>query len=1048
MTSYVFNKPEHDMYRTIDANRARNRFVVVDPMDPTGLLYLTSRQYERYSLVQKSNEDELDVLIRPGESFKPLPTPQGVGSDETPKGGGSGGGGSPSSPSVTPPLFPKGRQRRTFLESLKDAFKLFKGMFKDMPRGKDNEGLLAITEGRHLQALVKRWGFISYLRLGGHVSGSQSLATRHDISFLAKKIRLLYRTRGLTFTIKYIKVSLHALTAYVAGNPHKGTRFLGTDVSLTASGLPRILSDRARNQIRNKSLDAIRLYSTILSSFRALEDLEGSKVDLSTIISDPWTGDTTEFDSFALNEFQKYVLGFQPSSDEDGGLDLLFDTAKAGPNHRFAVYGSGLDALAFTCHPDIQRALKDLADAAGNTQVYELMLATQKEMLRIPTLYRIFFKEPRESTLVGASGFKYPKSLEKVVPEDLYLGRLALKYEAAGKVRIFAIVDYWTQAILKPIHDALFNLLRNIPCDGTFNQGDAVESFTSKYYGWEIFSFDLTAATDTIPMVLHEHLLSCFVGTDISRPWAVLMTERLFKLPRSAGQSIYTRFPKGLRYTRGQPMGALTSWAILALTHHCLLQLAAKRIGKFPTPDYRILGDDIVIAGRELAESYRLVCSDYGLILNNKGFESFQTKFNPDGPYLTEFAKQTRLGDVDISPVSLSEELSISTVSQRVEMIRRNITRGVIGRYENNAVVQIFRQSLCGTKAAKELLRALTRGRIPGPFRAVLSVLLYPSWKSVETYTERRNINDPHFFSKEAPFVPWLLATYANGILENQQALLNGNAVVPYDSEPYKHLLKQLALTVLRDFVKLVEPKTAMTKSASFASPQEYIDIFDEYATVLNDRQYPVYSEVQIRLLMKSLIWQNFNELNMQLKVRKDNISRIRDLNMAIRRDHRLSAGQIMLRLSEMLEIMARTPASPRYEYFLRHPNNPLKILEDLQRNPRNGNYFIGVSEWYHDSDMSDLDTIRIPVNPYIRDTTVLDRFRARAAYVTLDSMIYNHAANIGNLPESTSTPESLKVSRGELEIDLRILGSRDPKNLPGVLNINQTFPPASPAGG
>jgi hypothetical protein len=34
------------------------------------------------------------------------------------------------------------------------------------------------------------------------------------------------------------------------------------------------------------------------------------------------------------------------------------------------------------------------------------------------------------------------------------------------------------------------------------------------------------------------------------------------------------------RYSVGQPMGALSSWGMLALTHHCLVQMAAKRSGK------------------------------------------------------------------------------------------------------------------------------------------------------------------------------------------------------------------------------------------------------------------------------------------------------------------------------------------------------------------------------------------------------------------------------------------------------------------------------------
>jgi hypothetical protein len=42
--------------------------------------------------------------------------------------------------------------------------------------------------------------------------------------------------------------------------------------------------------------------------------------------------------------------------------------------------------------------------------------------------------------------------------------------EAAGKIRVIAIVDPITQWVLKPLHDWLFSILANIPQDGTFNQ--------------------------------------------------------------------------------------------------------------------------------------------------------------------------------------------------------------------------------------------------------------------------------------------------------------------------------------------------------------------------------------------------------------------------------------------------------------------------------------------------------------------------------------------------------------------------------------------------
>jgi len=80
--------------------------------------------------------------------------------------------------------------------------------------------------------------------------------------------------------------------------------------------------------------------------------------------------------------------------------------------------------------------------------------------------------------------FKHFKILDKFLPfqetpligtigqamKDQKIGKLSKKAEAAGKIRIFAMVDVWTQSLLKPLHLALFDFLKSLPNDGTFDQ--------------------------------------------------------------------------------------------------------------------------------------------------------------------------------------------------------------------------------------------------------------------------------------------------------------------------------------------------------------------------------------------------------------------------------------------------------------------------------------------------------------------------------------------------------------------------------------------------
>ena len=49
-------------------------------------------------------------------------------------------------------------------------------------------------------------------------------------------------------------------------------------------------------------------------------------------------------------------------------------------------------------------------------------------------------------------------------------GKLAIVEDPELKRRVIAMVDYYSQFLLKPIHKDILNLLKNFPSDRTFNQ--------------------------------------------------------------------------------------------------------------------------------------------------------------------------------------------------------------------------------------------------------------------------------------------------------------------------------------------------------------------------------------------------------------------------------------------------------------------------------------------------------------------------------------------------------------------------------------------------
>jgi len=118
-------------------------------------------------------------------------------------------------------------------------------------------------------------------------------------------------------------------------------------------------------------------------------------------------------------------------------------------------------------------------------------------------------------------------------------------------------------------------------------------------------------------------------------------------------------------------MGALSSWAMLALTHHTLVQLAASRVGIERFRDYALLGDDIVIANEAVAKAYyALMTVELGVEINlDKSLVSSNT---------FEFAKQIIKGDQNLSPIGprnllLATKSPLGILSLVVDLLNKGV---------------------------------------------------------------------------------------------------------------------------------------------------------------------------------------------------------------------------------------------------------------------------------------------------------------------------------------------------------------------------------------
>jgi hypothetical protein len=162
--------------------------------------------------------------------------------------------------------------------------------------------------------------------------------------------------------------------------------------------------------------------------------------------------------------------------------------------------------------------------------------------------------------------------------------KLSIIEDPEAKARVIAIFDYWSQEVLKGIHDYQFKLLKNnFPCDRTFTQNPII---SDKKEDQSYHSIDLTAATDRFPVEIQTNLIEALYNRETARSWTSILVDHEFYVPWTG---------KFVKYQTGQPMGAYSSWSTFAICHHLVVAYAAKLQNINNFKEYILLGDDIVI---------------------------------------------------------------------------------------------------------------------------------------------------------------------------------------------------------------------------------------------------------------------------------------------------------------------------------------------------------------------------------------------------------------------------------------------------------------------
>jgi hypothetical protein len=257
----------------------------------------------------------------------------------------------------------------------------------------------------------------------------------------------------------------------------------------------------------------------------------------------------------------------------------VLTTLSKGPNGP-AVATSHLDAKAIMQNEELYSSLQKFNSVLGQSWVTEWM--------------------EKQSTFVDDE-------------ETYHTGRLGFSSEPAGKTRVFAIGDYWTQLSLKPLQISLQRTLGSISTDASQDQDKGFKTLLEDSKNHPTFCFDLSSASDRIPAKLQRHRLQLMKDKDLADSWYQIMTQRDFYVKAT---------DRKVRWAVGQPLGLLSSFPSFALWHHDIIQLAANweqfHNGKplqFFT-QYRLLGDDVVIFNAKVARRYQWLLSKIGLTIN------------------------------------------------------------------------------------------------------------------------------------------------------------------------------------------------------------------------------------------------------------------------------------------------------------------------------------------------------------------------------------------------------------------------------------------------
>lgn len=657
-------------------------YVVVDPDDPDTLLALSAVAFQKLKGQCVSNEKSLVLLLSPLDERTPNRPTSADSNQNSPN---------PDSQKKSKVRGFKSMGRRWFVGLYDPSWSFIGGrldLFRLQDHGFNRDLFLEINQ-RWLTKLAF-WLGRPHIRRDGSAS--------EIFLYFAK----LVQCNGLAYCTKYMKLSIFVIVKFLSGVPLSHTWDLGLPIKIS-HGLPAFLPSSWRSRIRGRDTNFIRIVISLLFSYRAYHVPMKPLPRIDSILAT--VSERASSSDFIYSVFRRYVkiwmnrfLAVKKVWSTEDVIPASYPyLTSSGPNSPISGMGLAADAYLHACDfsTNTESPVRKWLATLGMDHFVEMIQDAAMEFSKglstginitvpkvSPKLLRNNpLKYGEEDLLNGTRSF-WPNSVE----QGLCFGKLHFLNEPAGKVRVIATADSIRQWLLKPIHDLIYDLLRKLPADGTFNQDRSVWDF-ALLGNKKIYSFDLSAATDMIPVHLYRVVMEPLLGEPLCSLWKDMMVSYPFELTKTCkvGSDVYVA-GSPVKYNRGQPMGMLSSWAALALLHNMLVQFAAfysffkndidklesnpdfdvlinsyfrkQESSIFHYTNYRIVGDDIVIGDECVADAYRILCDKLCIPLSEiKSITSERGVFT--------FVNQIFINDVNVSPASLQQELSVVASSQR-----------------------------------------------------------------------------------------------------------------------------------------------------------------------------------------------------------------------------------------------------------------------------------------------------------------------------------------------------------------------------------------------